>query len=415
MSEPVTHAEIEDVLSSIRRLVRETDRSEEGRQMAAKVAKPATRLVLTPALRVQGDETTSPQAAVERADRDRRAPVVMDQLVGDAAQDALSETDARVEDVEAVAASMTSGADRATSDVADTGLDTGSASDTASPDAGIPVDTAARSAEPKVFSSQEATRILASALQAAPNASDPVTGEADADLPPEDTAGPPLETADPQSAVTAPDDAPWRDPAARLYDVLATENAPAAPAAADQPEPDQSHADQPDAEAQSASAPAPREQSSRVAAVVRRIAELETAGRIEANARAALNGSFVSDVNEDEIEAVPPSGPAVETIQWEDHILQDDGAEAAAPLDAPDEPVRSGAGTPAASQDKPEAAALDALEAEEGFLDEESLRALVADIVREELQGALGERITRNVRKLVRREIQRALAAQDLL
>ena len=32
----------------------------------------------------------------------------------------------------------------------------------------------------------------------------------------------------------------------------------------------------------------------------------------------------------------------------------------------------------------------------------------------EELQGALGERITRNVRKLVRREIQRALTAQDL-
>lgn len=49
-----------------------------------------------------------------------------------------------------------------------------------------------------------------------------------------------------------------------------------------------------------------------------------------------------------------------------------------------------------------------------GILDEEALRELVADIVREELQGALGERITRNVRKLVRREIHRALTAQDL-
>ncbi|MCP9481157.1 hypothetical protein NNA36_04205 [Shimia sp. CNT1-13L.2] len=47
-------------------------------------------------------------------------------------------------------------------------------------------------------------------------------------------------------------------------------------------------------------------------------------------------------------------------------------------------------------------------------LDEGSLRDLVADIVRQELQGALGERITRNVRKLVRREIHRALAAHDL-
>jgi cell pole-organizing protein PopZ len=58
---------------------------------------------------------------------------------------------------------------------------------------------------------------------------------------------------------------------------------------------------------------------------------------------------------------------------------------------------------------------MDQLGAEDSILDEESLRELVADIVRAELQGALGERITRNVRKLVRREIQRALSAQDLL
>lgn len=54
------------------------------------------------------------------------------------------------------------------------------------------------------------------------------------------------------------------------------------------------------------------------------------------------------------------------------------------------------------------------LAADEAVIDEESLRELVAEIVRQELQGALGERITRNVRKLVRREIHRALAAQDL-
>lgn len=47
-------------------------------------------------------------------------------------------------------------------------------------------------------------------------------------------------------------------------------------------------------------------------------------------------------------------------------------------------------------------------------LDEAMLREMVADIVRQELQGTLGERITRNVRKLVRREIHRALAAHDL-
>ena len=51
---------------------------------------------------------------------------------------------------------------------------------------------------------------------------------------------------------------------------------------------------------------------------------------------------------------------------------------------------------------------------DEAILDEATLRELVTDIVREELQGALGERITRNVRKLVRREINRALSVQDL-
>jgi hypothetical protein len=50
---------------------------------------------------------------------------------------------------------------------------------------------------------------------------------------------------------------------------------------------------------------------------------------------------------------------------------------------------------------------------EDAVLDEDMLRDLVSEIVRQELQGALGERITRNVRKLVRREIQRALAVKD--
>ncbi len=45
---------------------------------------------------------------------------------------------------------------------------------------------------------------------------------------------------------------------------------------------------------------------------------------------------------------------------------------------------------------------------------EEELRELVAQIVREELQGALGERITKNLRKMVRREITRAMAASDV-
>ncbi len=51
---------------------------------------------------------------------------------------------------------------------------------------------------------------------------------------------------------------------------------------------------------------------------------------------------------------------------------------------------------------------------EDGFVDEETLRELIAEIVREELQGELGVRITRNIRKLVRREIRAALAAEAI-
>ncbi|KAF0676777.1 hypothetical protein [Profundibacterium mesophilum] len=50
---------------------------------------------------------------------------------------------------------------------------------------------------------------------------------------------------------------------------------------------------------------------------------------------------------------------------------------------------------------------------ESAFLDEDMLREMVAEIVRQELQGALGERITRNVRKLVRREIMRAVSIRE--
>ncbi|PWK53108.1 hypothetical protein [Silicimonas algicola] len=45
---------------------------------------------------------------------------------------------------------------------------------------------------------------------------------------------------------------------------------------------------------------------------------------------------------------------------------------------------------------------------------EDAMRLMVGRLIREELQGELGERITRNVRKLVRREILRALNARDL-
>ena len=102
------------------------------------------------------------------------------------------------------------------------------------------------------------------------------------------------------------------------------------------------------------------------------------------------------------------AGTEVDAIEWAQ------GAEAAS-------------GSHAAAQSEPDTPASEAvIEAEvvsqpkaddapyEAVLDEEMLRDLVGEIVRQELQGPLGERITRNVRKLVRREINRALASRQI-
>ncbi|SHI48446.1 hypothetical protein SAMN04488012_101510 [Palleronia salina] len=83
--------------------------------------------------------------------------------------------------------------------------------------------------------------------------------------------------------------------------------------------------------------------------------------------------------------------------------------------DAPDDTLRAeGRARPQAepASDAPNGFEDDDM-AEDGILDESALRDLVAEIVREELQGALGERITRNVRKLVRREIMRAITVRN--
>ncbi|MEM9796544.1 MAG: hypothetical protein AAF919_08645 [Pseudomonadota bacterium] len=49
----------------------------------------------------------------------------------------------------------------------------------------------------------------------------------------------------------------------------------------------------------------------------------------------------------------------------------------------------------------------------ESLLADDAVRDLIAQIVREELAGDLGERITRNVRKLVRRELRSMMAAGE--
>lgn len=102
----------------------------------------------------------------------------------------------------------------------------------------------------------------------------------------------------------------------------------------------------------------------------------------------------------------PLSGTEPPALDWEDHVAAPSETGASETPEVTQLPPRQGS--------RADASVLADMTEEPALLDEEALHDMVAEIVRQELQGALGERITRNVRKLVRREIQRALAAHDL-
>ena len=88
------------------------------------------------------------------------------------------------------------------------------------------------------------------------------------------------------------------------------------------------------------------------------------------------------------------------------------GIEDVAPPEAEDwrDADSEGIGEQAASAESDEAGFEDG---DDAYLDEDLLRDIVREMIRQELQGSLGERITRNVRKLVRAEINRAMASRD--
>ncbi len=142
-------------------------------------------------------------------------------------------------------------------------------------------------------------------------------------------------------------------------------------------------------------------------------------------------------------EASAPVDPAVSTVtdtdlhvmegEWEDAFWSEPepalaeialGAEeaevvAADPAPWAQEETTSPAPKPAAEAPRsPLVEGLEGLTDADGnpvtVLDEDALNEIVRALIREELQGVLGERITQNVRKLVRAEINRALTARSL-
>ena len=119
----------------------------------------------------------------------------------------------------------------------------------------------------------------------------------------------------------------------------------------------------------------------------------------------AVIGGKNQDYEPDGDEADELAAPDAPAMAWEDDVELDAKGE---PFVAPVEEVHEPDAAP--EQEKVNAG----FATDDQVMDEEALRDLVSEIVRAELQGALGERITRNVRKLVRREIHRALTAQEM-
>jgi hypothetical protein len=130
------------------------------------------------------------------------------------------------------------------------------------------------------------------------------------------------------------------------------------------------------------------------------------AERLEETLRAELNAEFreleetvAKEAVAEEVAVETDPAPAQEPVP----------DEAFAETLQPEEPEAPIAGLRSASDDRVEAEVAEDLRQ----IDEDLLRELVREVLREELAGALGERITRNVRKLVRMEINRTLSAGE--
>jgi hypothetical protein len=344
MSDPVTNAEVEDVLSSIRRLVSEDKRPLQSRRETA----PSDRLVLTPALRVAGTpavdvgnaaETTALEAtqAVEK-------PVELlglRNVLRDAAPTPQGEPAPKAENDPA-------------QDYSDDHYDF-------SGDANADDDT----------------------LDRAP----PDRDNADRDNAEAKTAAAPLHLQDTTNADG--------------FDALALagDTAPAGPASL----------------------------SEKIEALETAIGKISDTWEPDAAGEDEYSGTDDPAMAwEDEIEELKFTADLTQALEGKagDDTLEDDAvsggvfsssrphpaaySQAAKPTPRPD-PVAS----PAAEADTGAQSGIE-FNADDQVIDEEALRDLVSEIVRAELQGALGERITRNVRKLVRREIHRALTAKEM-
>ncbi len=341
MSDPVTNVEIEDVLSSIRKLVSTDDRMSrnDAETDSERQGRDTGKLVLTPALRVDSEApfADAPDAAGQ-ADRDPQVEASVPDMRGPEQDDDASTPSGEGVTAVPVADDVFEAeepSDEATGDE-DAGEDETAAADPGSADAGSPPEDA----RPAAMRDDEAA------------AGDAVfTHRADQHAP-----------TDPEECTAAD----WGERAAIFRRAAGTSDA----------------AWEPDDVTEAAAAD---------------------------DLSGALPWLDVSTARDGE----PPLGRTAG--QAADQAHDADRAHDHDPLGPGPDAVEPDPSSRREAQGDNAFTAEDAFSSEEDtILDEDALRDLVAEIVRQELQGALGERITRNVRKLVRREIHRALAAQEL-
>lgn len=213
----------------------------------------------------------------------------------------------------------------------------------------------------------------------------------------------------PDEIAEAPAGALAPPPRARLHLAEAMRVDPAAP-----PEADEGEGDEPwpalAAEAAAEPVPAPAAAGPLIDRLVDVMAEeilarTETTDDVLPAAAAPDVPGWAQEGEDDPAEPEPAAAMVEPDIAWAD----------AAEAEALEELSDAG---PAAAAPHPQDASY--LQDDYGLppglaLDEEALRDLVRELIVEELQGPLGERITRNIRKLVRAEIARALAADQLI
>ena len=373
MSDPVSNAEIEDVLSSIRRLVSEDTSPLHRRRQIAEGAK--ERFVLTPALRVAEEEDEADQgeaADVTEADAQQDAPVAEDD---DARSENAEAAEAQPEPEVLAAPQDRFAESRQTLEQRIAELESALQQSTEEwePD-GSEVAASAASDMPSIADAPDASEIESDGQDEAPDT------DTEASL--QDAT---LDWADIEKAVAdAPDfefgetdvlldasEAEFDDEVA-AFDMSKpkTEVLELNVEEATQGEPDTSAAPMPD----------------HVAAAIDAEASEFVAEPSETRSEdATLDEQFSAE-------------PELKISLASSEVI--DGAE----------PVETDDATP---QTETKSEDFELFE-DSAVLDEDALRDMVSQLLRDELQGVLGERITRNVRRLVRREIQRAIAMREL-